>query len=126
MLPHVKFLSSGVAGEPTVRFSGVNVQVVSGSGSTAGAVNGEGNVVLGYDENPGKVAQSGSHDLVLGMGQSFTSYGGLLGGNANVASGSYAAVLGRSNAATGTDSAVDRRVWEQGLWGVFVGQRRLL
>jgi hypothetical protein len=36
-------------GQPTVRFSGVNVQVVNGLGDTATA-NGTGNLVVGYDE----------------------------------------------------------------------------
>jgi hypothetical protein len=35
--------------EPTVRFTGVNVQVVNGQGSTATA-NGTGNLIVGYDE----------------------------------------------------------------------------
>ncbi len=43
-----------------MQFSGVNVQVVSGAGETNAAVNGEGNLVIGYDENPGKHEQSGS------------------------------------------------------------------
>jgi hypothetical protein len=38
-----------VNGQPTVRFTGVNVQVVNGLGSTATA-NGTGNLVVGYDE----------------------------------------------------------------------------
>src|SRR4051794_30521077 len=58
------YVSSGIGGKPTVRFSAVNVQIVSGSGSTAGVVNGQGNLVLGYDEVPG--SQTGSHNLVLG------------------------------------------------------------
>jgi hypothetical protein len=41
----------------------VNVQLVNGEGHTA-TTNGEGNLVLGYDENPGE--QTGSHDLVVG------------------------------------------------------------
>ncbi len=36
-------------GQPTVRFTGVNVQVVNGQGSTATA-NGLGNLIVGYDE----------------------------------------------------------------------------
>src|SRR5436305_713667 len=35
------FVSAGVGGKPTVVFSGVNVQILSGSGATNGAVNGE-------------------------------------------------------------------------------------
>src|SRR5437764_12535738 len=38
------YLGSGVGGKPTVQFVAVNVQIVSGSGSTSGTVNGEGNV----------------------------------------------------------------------------------
>lgn len=45
----------------TVEFSGVNVQVVSGSGSTDGAINGRGNLIVGHDEGPG--SKTGSHNL---------------------------------------------------------------
>lgn len=38
-----------VNGQPTVRFSGVNVQIVNGVGNTA-TVNGKGNLLIGYDE----------------------------------------------------------------------------
>jgi trimeric autotransporter adhesin len=38
-----------VNGQPTVRFSGVNVQIVNGENSTAVA-NGRGNLIVGYDE----------------------------------------------------------------------------
>ena len=36
--------------EPAVRFSGVNVQIVNGTGSTDGAANGVGNLLVGYQE----------------------------------------------------------------------------
>ena len=45
ILPHISFSAAGPGGKPTVVFKGVNVQVVSGSGSTSGAVNGTGNVL---------------------------------------------------------------------------------
>jgi len=61
------YVSSGVGGEPTVEFSSVNVQVVSGSGSTSGTVNGEGNLIVGYAENPYKYKQTGSNDLIVGI-----------------------------------------------------------
>ncbi len=51
LLPHITLIASGVGGKPTIRFSGVNVQIVNGSGKTS-TVNGEGNLVIGYDENP--------------------------------------------------------------------------
>ncbi len=93
------YVSSGVGGQPTVRFSAVNVQVLSGSGSTGGAVNGRGNLVIGYDEMPG--SQTGSHNLVLGSHQTYTSYASIVGGTHNNATGAYTAVLGSGNSASG-------------------------
>src|SRR5436309_3931349 len=45
------YVSSGVGGKPTVEFSAVNVQVIDGTGLTS-KVNGTGNLVVGYAENP--------------------------------------------------------------------------
>jgi hypothetical protein len=85
------YVSSGVGGKPTVEFSTVNVQIVDGSGSTS-AVNGTGNLVLGYDELAR--TQTGSHDLVLGEDQQFTGYSELVAGYDSTVSGKYASVLG--------------------------------
>src|SRR5690348_15440251 len=46
VLPFISFNASGVGGKPTIRFTGANVQIVSGSGSTSGTVNGEGNLIV--------------------------------------------------------------------------------
>jgi hypothetical protein len=91
ILPHLSFIASGIDAKPTIRFSGVNVQIVDGSGHTT-SVNGTGNLVLGYDETPG--SQTGSHDLILGEKQAYTSYGSILGGYGNDVSGAYATALG--------------------------------
>lgn len=64
------FISSGVGGKPTVQFSAVNVQIVNGMASEA-TTNGEGNLVVGYNEKGG--AQTGSHNLVLGGSNSYTT-----------------------------------------------------
>lgn len=93
------YVSSGAGGQPTAQFSAVNVQVVSGSGATAGAVNGRGNLIIGYDEMRG--TQTGSHDLVLGTNQSYTGFASIVGGTHNTASESYGAVLGSDNTAGG-------------------------
>jgi hypothetical protein len=100
------YVSSGVGGKPTVQFAAVNVQIVSGSGTTNGTVNGKGNLVIGYDEDPAAKAQSGSHDLILGRNHSFTGYAQLLGGFQNTASANYATVLGISNTASGSYATV--------------------
>jgi len=106
LLPHVNYLESGVGGKPTVQFTGVNVQVVNGEGRTA-SVNGEGNLVIGYDENAGKHEQTGSHDLILGQEQTFTSYGGILAGEINSITAPFASVTGgKSNTASGEGASV--------------------
>ena len=56
--------------------------------------------MIGYDESPG--TQTGSHNLVLGTNQKFTSYGAILGGSHNSATGPHSAVLGYHNTAAGT------------------------
>src|SRR5947209_6921093 len=104
ILPHIKYIEGGVGGKPTIQFSGANVQVVNGEGTT-GSVNGAGNLVIGYNELPG--AQTGSHNLILGEAQEFTSFGGILGGQANTISGPFASVTGgRDNTASALDASV--------------------
>jgi hypothetical protein len=95
------YVASGVGGKPTVQFDSVNVQVLNGAGSTA-SVNGAGNLVVGYDQTPG--TQTGSHNLVLGTGQTFTSYGGLVGGLSNSVTGPYGTAFGTANKVPGADA----------------------
>ena len=89
---------------------GVNVQIVSGSGSTNdnGNLLGLGNLIIGYNENdPGFTqARTGSHNLVVGTGHNYLSYGGLVAGQNNLISGPYATVTGGQNnvASSGHDS----------------------
>jgi hypothetical protein len=80
-----------VNGEPTLLLSGENLQVVNGTGSEE-TTNGVGNVIVGYNETPG--IQTGSHNLVIGNGQSFSSYGGLLAGEFNLVSGPFGTASG--------------------------------
>ncbi len=75
--------------------SGVNVQIVNGQGSTETA-NGLGNLIIGYDEKGPKFTQNrtGSHNLVVGMGNNYLSYGGIVAGLSGLISAPYASVLG--------------------------------
>jgi hypothetical protein len=98
------YVSSGVGGKPTVQFSAVNVQVVSGSGSTSATPTGEGNLVVGYAENTAGRAQTGSNDLVVGSENSWKSYGEIVGGFKNVGNGKYATAVGDANTAAGAYS----------------------
>ena len=100
-----------------------NLHVLSGSGTTAGTVNGLGNVIIGYNEKRGSGDdRSGSHMLVVGKQHNFSSYGGIVvghhnetsapfacvsGGTEGIASGRYASVSGGYlNAASGKYASV--------------------
>lgn len=110
-------------------FTGVNVRIVSGSGSTSdnvgsgGTLTGLGNLIIGYPPENNALPQTGSHNLVLGASNSFTSYGGLVAGEGNQILGPFCTVTGGtgntatnywstvnagfSNRATGQGSAVN-------------------
>jgi len=132
ILPCITKVEKGIDGMPTVQFHGCNVQIVNGEGKTA-TTNGEGNLVIGYDEQghcseanlPPRTQteceelgflgdkwlttteQTGSHNLVLGEVQTFTSYGGILGGRGNAITAPFASVAGgEDNTASGEASAV--------------------
>lgn len=91
-----------------VYFTGVNLHVRSGSGSTTGVVNGTGNLILGYDEARTVDSQkTGSHNLVLGRRNNYTSYAGIVGGNDNSITGTYSvAITGDNGTASGPYSAI--------------------
>ncbi len=103
--PYSKFVSSGVGGRPTVQFSGVNLQLVNSQGKTT-TVNGEGNLVIGYDENSTH-KQTGSHNLILGEEQTFTSYGGIIDGKLNAIESPFASITaGEGNSASAEFASV--------------------
>lgn len=104
----------------TIRISGVNVQIVNGLGATNGnpadpysvdpgvtRTNGLGNLILGYAESaeelygPGPGGKdderTGSHNVVVGIGGDYSSYGALVGGAYNRVTGAYASVTGGAN-----------------------------
>jgi len=93
----------------TVRFSGVNVQIVSGA-PKAGSLNGLGNLIVGYNRDPG--AQTGSGNVVIGDGQTFTSYGGFIAGLDNSLKGPDSSILGGyDNVVSGTNGTVAGGTW---------------
>ncbi len=117
--------------EYTVLFSGVNVQIVNGHGDTE-SINGLGNLIVGYNEERtlgssvcsdgqygnemdclsnggvwGQSFKSGSHNIIAGSQNAYSSYGGLVAGSRNVINGTYASVSGGSrNIASGDESSV--------------------
>jgi hypothetical protein len=98
-----------VEGRDTLRLSGMNLQVVNGTGTTDGTPNGLGNVIIGYNapRTPTAATRSGSHYMVVGDQHGWTSYGGLLAGFGNTASGDWASVSGGTrNTASGLWASV--------------------
>ncbi len=121
LLADVSRITDPNTGQDTLRFSAMNVQVVNGLSSTA-TTNGSGNLIVGYNEpfGPNDLCpddrycnrRGGSHNLVIGNSDNYSSYGGMVvgavnetsgpyssvsGGNANIASGWYSSVSGGSN-----------------------------
>jgi len=99
---------------PHVIFRRCNVHVQSGMTVTDGPVNGLGNLIIGYnertpafdDQNPDGLRR-GSHNLVIGPGHSYESFGGLIAGESNTITAQHASVVGGShNTATGRWSSV--------------------
>jgi uncharacterized coiled-coil protein SlyX len=83
---------------------GVNVHIRDGSGSTGsgawngGSLSGLGNLIIGYNESrslEGKPDnRTGSHNLVLGILNDYSSYGGIVAGHTSSISKPYATVTG--------------------------------
>jgi hypothetical protein len=106
----------------TIRMDGVNLQIVNGLDSTNGfpfdpdsvdpadtVINGVGNLVVGYNElgNPFGDYRRGSHNIVVGHGNSYTSFGGFVGPRDNTTSAPFACVTaGQWNTARGVHSSV--------------------
>jgi TolA-binding protein len=76
--------------------SGKNVHIVDGEGSTE-STSGLGNLTIGYNHSRGQFGtdvRTGSHNLILGDRNNYSSYGGLVAGHFNTVSGDYASVSG--------------------------------
>jgi hypothetical protein len=90
-------------GHPEFVISGANLRIVNGLGSTE-TTNGTGNLIVEYNEPrpPGFVPvdvpvgdnRTGSHNIVVGAWQNFSSFGGLVVGIGSEISGERASVSG--------------------------------
>ncbi len=119
---------------PTIRMTGVNLQVVNGLGVTWGneaarndfmavdndfgrhRVNGAGNIIVGYQELRGDDGdgdtldvnlRTGSHNLVVGSQNNYSFWGSQVVGNRNAVAGVFSVVAGGShNVADGEGATV--------------------
>ncbi len=129
-----KYLTTGVDsnGYPASYFTACNVYIQDGLGSTSGVAsnpnlandifgidrrgstlpvtNGLGNLIIGYNEpdrfNPNQY-YTGSHNLIIGGGNSYSSIGAIVGGLDNYSGAPFASMLsGIRNAAEGFSGAI--------------------
>jgi hypothetical protein len=101
-----KYITTGVDsnGYPATFFASCNVWILSGSGRTDNDTDsgakywGLGNLIIGYNEPRVRINDPndryGSHNLIIGSRQNYTSYGGLVAGEHNTISGANASVSG--------------------------------
>lgn len=94
----------GPGGQPTAEFSEVNVQIDSGTGKTAGLLDGRGNLIIGYGENAYKRKRTGSNNLIVGINSGWTGYGDLIAGANDSANADYSTALGVFNSVRGRGS----------------------
>jgi hypothetical protein len=101
-----------------VFITGANLHIRNGLGSTdcfdeqvneiPDCPNALGNLIVGYNEPfvLGENIRTGSHNVVVGEGHSFSRLGGMVVGRFNTISGDLAAVIGEFNTASGPGATV--------------------
>lgn len=89
-----------------VFLTGANLNIRNGAGATE-TTNGLGNLIVGYNESIPGFARTGSHNIVGGLHNDWTSYGGLVVGRGNKINGRFATVTGgQASEAAGESSSV--------------------
>lgn len=93
------------SGTNEVVITGANLRIVNGLGET-NTTNGLGNLIVGYSEpRPAEIVgpppafvapddRTGSHNIVVGTMQNFSSFGGIVAGVLNEIAGEFASVTG--------------------------------
>jgi hypothetical protein len=113
-LTHVSSVT-GEGSRPEVVITGANLRIVNGLRGTATA-NGVGNLLLGYNEprHDGDNERTGSHNVVVGLGHNFSSFGGLVVGRHNAIRGAFASVSGGfDNTASGESASVNGGIFNR-------------
>ena len=85
-----------------------NLHVVNGTSSTDGPPNSLGNVIIGYNESRGSGDnRTGSHMLVVGKANNYSTFGGIVVGENNETNSAYSTVSGGfDNTASGAWSSI--------------------
>ncbi len=134
-----KYLTTGVDrnGYPASYFTACNVYIQDGLGSTSGMptdpidfgmfgygplprTNGLGNLIIGYNEPqafhaPGGTVTgqyTGSHNLIVGAGNQYSSFGAIVGGAVNYSDAPYGSILdGYQDECSGSVSTITAGVY---------------
>ncbi len=134
-----KYLTTGVDrnGYPASYFTACNVYIQDGLGSTSGMptdpidlglyhngplprTNGLGNLIIGYNEPqafhaPGGTVTgqyTGSHNLIVGAGNQYSSFGAIVGGQVNYSDAPYGSILnGYQDECSGSVSTITAGVY---------------
>jgi len=86
-------------------FEGGNVFITNGKDSIS-EINGKGNLIVG-GKSADVEANPGSHNVIIGLDNKYSAFGGLVAGFFNKISGDYASVTGgRNNIASGWSSSI--------------------
>ena len=87
-------------------FTGMNVHIRNGQSTET--TNSYGNLIVGYNELRGSGdVRTGSHNIIVGKENNYSSYGGLVAGTWNNITGQYASVSGGvANTASGNFASV--------------------
>jgi hypothetical protein len=113
-LTHVTSLTDR-EGRPEVVITGANLRIVNGLRATA-TVNALGNLFVGYNEtrDDRDNERTGSHNVVVGMGHNFSSFGGVVIGRQNAIRGAFASVCGGfDNTASGDSASVSGGIFNR-------------
>ena len=121
----------------TLTIAGANLAIVNGGDSTNAEVNGLGNIIIGYNEDenydstpyngtpdPDADEKTGSHNLIVGAGHTYTSFGGIVAGYDNNIEAECASITGGlRNTVSGIYSSVTGGDYNtaQGLSNTIVG-----
>ena len=98
---------NGLAG-PHLIVEGCNLHVRNATGFTD-EIDGAGNLIVGYNEFSivADEVRTGSHNLVVGIGHTYSNWGGFVAGQSNSVTGAAATVSGgRGNEANGDSASV--------------------
>lgn len=109
-----------------VQIRNASAYTSGGAGTTDSTPDGTGNLIVGWNESVGGEVRTGSHNVILGVQHSYTSYGALITGEGNSASGSWAVLLGGSSNSVASAGGVSiggqqNEIFSSATGGVSVG-----